>query len=180
MKHHGGANQELQLSDRGHRDAKFARWFVADDYNGLSVLVFQWHGRGRCAPAIGDGRARTRCRATLRWRPVTVEEQKHSAREGQKRGDKDDNINEELELIARHALIIGACAGRPGAQPTNRASLQTNRSPMDTGRKSMERRRGLTQSLTSGARKAGAPHAVRSTIWGWHIKCPLRPRPVRA
>ncbi len=24
----------------GHRDAKFARWFVADDYNGLSVLVF--------------------------------------------------------------------------------------------------------------------------------------------
>jgi len=121
----------------------------------------------------GEASEAKRSRAKCSRANVELEEQKHSARERQERGDKQDDINKELELIARHALIIGTGARSRTVEPTNPVPFQTNRSPVHTGRKSVERRRGLSPSLTSGARKAGAPHALRSTIYAWHIRCLL-------
>ncbi len=60
---------------------------------------------------------------------VEVDEKKHSARERQERGDKEDTINQELELIARHALSIGTGARSRAVQPTNRALFQANLFP---------------------------------------------------
>ena len=75
----------------------------------------------------GEASEAERGRAKGSLAPVQIDEKNQSARERQECGDKENNTNKKLEMIATHALILGACVGSRVAQPTNRASLQTNR-----------------------------------------------------
>ncbi len=101
----------------------------------------------------GEASEPERRRAQCSLANVEVEEQKDSARERQERGDKKDNINKELELIATHALIIGSGGRSRAAEPTNRVPFPTNRSPVDTGRSYFTIR---PQAMRSPALPAGS------------------------
>ena len=81
----------------------------------------------------GEAAEAERSRAKDSFANVECEEQKHSAPERQERGSKDDDIDKQFEMVARHALIIGTGAGRRSDQPTSCAPFQTNRSPVNTG-----------------------------------------------